>query len=50
MKKNKKKESYNLCFRYSNCKLCPRSSKCDEELTKSKVEEKGKIIKLEVKR
>lgn len=50
MSKNKKKESINLCFKYANCKFCPRCAKCDEELIKPKVEEKGKLIKLEVKR
>ena len=50
MSKNKKKESINLCFKYANCKFCPRCAKCDSEATKPKIGEKGKIIKLEVKR
>ncbi len=49
-KQSNKKEPYKLCFKYTNCKYCPRCAKCDEELIKPKIEEKGKVIKLEVKR
>lgn len=34
--KDKKETEYNLCFKYSLCKNCPRNKKCTEELKKEK--------------
>lgn len=34
--KGKKETEYNLCFKYSLCKNCPRNKKCTEELKKEK--------------
>lgn len=34
--KEKNKTEYNLCFKYSLCKNCPRNKKCTEELKKEK--------------
>lgn len=34
--KGKNKLEYNLCFKYSLCKNCPRNKKCTEELKKEK--------------
>ena len=42
-KKNKKKESLDLCFKYAtNCKFCPRNRKCNEEV--DRVEDRPKIM------
>lgn len=47
----KEKNTLWLCMRYSgSCKLCPKSSKCDSEVVKPRLEEKGKIIKLIIKK
>lgn len=35
--KDKSKTEYNLCFKYSLCKNCPRNKKCTEELKKEKL-------------
>ena len=41
MKKNKKKESLDLCFKYAtNCKLCPRYKKCNDEIEKERKSKK----------
>lgn len=34
--KDKNKTEYNLCFKYSLCKNCPRNKKCTEELKREK--------------
>lgn len=46
MKKNKEKNTTNLCFRYGmNCKFCPRNAKCDEEYDREKNTHKTKVRK-----
>jgi hypothetical protein len=36
MKKKKEENIIHLCFKYYNCKLCPRQEKCEKEMEKDR--------------